>query len=119
METIDDQVKSDIACDKPDTLEPPVNTRRRISQDIKIALSTVMLVVVFVVTWLPFTASRMVFIANREFFSWTVVAITTSLTLVGAVCNPLIVIVTRRELRRTIVDKIWRPCTEFCNKNED
>ena len=72
------------------------------AQDIIITFSTIVIVILFFTSWLPFTISRIIFVLDRRLFSWHTVVWTSALTLVSAAGNPLIVLGTRRDLRKTI-----------------
>ena len=108
------ETKLATACEKDDTNQSSNRTKRKqakqrwsvYAQDLIITFSTIVLVIVFLISWLPFAISRSIFVADRSFFSWDVVAVTSSLTMVSSGCNPLIIIGTRRDLRKTIKEKI-------------
>ena len=72
------------------------------AQDIIITFSTIVIVIIFFTSWLPFAISRIIFVLDRRLFSWHTVVWTATLTLVSAAGNPLIVLGTRRDLRKTI-----------------
>ena len=72
------------------------------AQDIIITFSTIVIVILFFTSWLPFAISRIIFVIDRRLFSWHTVVWTATLTLVSAAGNPLIVLGTRRDLRKTI-----------------
>ena len=108
------ETKLAAACNKDNTNQSSNRTKRKeakhrwsvYAQDLIITFSTIVLVIVFLISWLPFAVSRSIFVADRSFFSWDVVAVTSSLTMVSSGCNPLIVIGTRRDLRKTIKEKL-------------
>ena len=72
------------------------------AQDIVITFSTIVIVILFFTSWLPFAISRVIFVVDRRLFSWHTVVWTAALTLVNSAGNPLLVLGTRRDLRKTI-----------------
>ena len=72
------------------------------AQEIIITFSTIVIVILFLISWSPFVFARIAFVADRRLFSWHVVVWTTALTLISSAGNPLIVLGTRRDLRGTI-----------------
>ncbi|XP_065069901.1 uncharacterized protein LOC135694936 [Rhopilema esculentum] len=81
-------------------------TERISLHDIIIAFSTLVIVLVFAVTWLPFALSRVTFVLNRRLFSWNTVIWTSSLTIINSACNPLIVLGTRRDFQSILKEKL-------------
>lgn len=72
------------------------------AQEIIITFSTIVIVILFLISWSPFVFARIAFVVDRRLFSWHAVVWTTALTLVSSAGNPLIVLGTRRDLRETI-----------------
>eukprot|EP00112_Aurelia_sp_Birch-Aquarium-sp1_P012149 Seg2553.4 transcript_id=Seg2553.4/GoldUCD/mRNA.D3Y31 product="Octopamine receptor" protein_id=Seg2553.4/GoldUCD/D3Y31 len=111
---INKEAHSATACEEDNKIKNRSMTKRKqakqrwsvYAQDLIITFSTIVLVILFLISWLPFAVSRSIFVADRSFFSWDVVAVTSSLTMVSSGCNPLIIIGTRRDLRKTIKEKI-------------
>ena len=81
-------------------------TERISVHDIVIAFSTLVIVLVFTVTWFPFALSRVTFVLNRKLFSWNTVIWTSSLTIINSACNPLIVLGTRRDFQSILKEKL-------------
>ena len=75
------------------------------TQDIIVTFSTIVIVVLFLVSWSPFAFTRAAFVLDRRLFSWHAVVWTTALTLASSAGNPLIVLGTRRDLRETIMNR--------------
>ena len=99
-------VKTDVCFPFPKRNKPRRHENLTLrTHDIIITFSTIVLVVVFLISWSPFAFSRVAFVLDRRLFSWDAVVWTTALTVISCVCNPLIVLGTRRDLQRTIKDR--------------
>ena len=76
--------------------------QQKLSQDWKIAIMTVALVIGFFVTWLPFAASRTAALINRRDATSSIDYYAAAFTTLNSVINPYLIFATRKDLRRFI-----------------
>ena len=85
------------------------NLRRVRSKEFVIALSTLILAMTFLITWLPFIVSRVssLFIPQLV-LSWRLSIYTGVLTILTSTLNPYIIFVTRRDIRKELFRKVYK-----------
>ena len=82
-----------------------------------LVISTVLLVVLFLLTWLPFVVSRIASTVGQFQLSIELVAISAAITNIDIVANPLIILGTRKGLRQALLTSFRRLFTMDTNKH--
>ena len=82
------------------------NTEKK-HQELKIATMTLLLVISFFVTWVPFAFSR-ILILNGVSISDKAVVYTSACTSLCSLLNPCLVLATRKEIRKVVLHKCMK-----------
>ena len=94
-------------------LSDPVSHREQMKhRDIRIIhpsmiISTLLLVLFFLVTWLPFVISRIVSTVEKIHVSPEMTAITSAITNLDVVMNPIVILGTRKAFRQVLLSR-WQ-----------
>ena len=82
------------------------------SKEFIIALSTLILAITFLITWLPFIVSRVASLVIPHLASsWRLTIYTSALTILTSTLNPCIILITRRDIRNELIRKFSKHST--------
>ena len=84
------------------------STSRRNAREIVIALSTLILAFAFILTWAPFVVTRLVITIWKDKNSPRLQTYTSASTVLNSGLNPIIILLTRKEVRKILLRKLLR-----------